>query len=154
MMLAMIIKPVGYAEILDAPNAQELFRAYSDECSIPEIGTPKPQAKTYEMLEASGALHTFGLYDDETLVGFAAVLISVLPHYGQKVATLESIFIAPDHRSKDAGKTLMLCVEQFADVQGCAAILYTAPAGSRLETLLSHSSDYRHTNTVFCRRLN
>jgi GNAT superfamily N-acetyltransferase len=150
----MNIKPVGYAEILDAPNAQELFRAYADECSIPEIGSPNPQASMYDLLEASGAMHTFALYEADEIVGFASVLISTLPHYGQKVATLESIYVAPEHRAGASGKALMLCVEQFADVQGCAAVLYSAPTGSRLEKLLGHSPEYRQTNSVFCRRLN
>jgi GNAT superfamily N-acetyltransferase len=148
-----VIRPVCYSEILEAPNAQGLLAAYADECSIPEIGEPKPQATQYELLESAGALHTFGVYENDELVGFASVLIAPLPHYGRKVATIESIFVHPAHRESAIGRTLMLVVEQFADVQGCAAILYSAPKGSRFDKLLNILPDYRNTNAVYCRSL-
>jgi GNAT superfamily N-acetyltransferase len=148
-----VIKPVCYSEILDAPNAQGLLAAYASECSLPEIGRACPKASQYELLEAAGALHTFGVYEQDELIGFAAVLLAELPHYSRKVATIESIFIHPDHRESGVGMTLMLVVEQFADVQGCAAVLYSAPSGSRFEKLLSYLPQYRNTNSVYCRSL-
>lgn len=148
-----VIKPVCYSEILEAPNAQRLFTAYAAECSIPEIGEAHPQSKQYELLESAGVLHTFGVYEEDELIGFASVLICSLPHYGRKVATIESIFIHPEHRDACIGRTLMLVVEQFADVQGCAAILYSAPSGSRFNKLLDHLPEYRNTNAVYCRSL-
>lgn len=149
-----VIRPVRYTEILDAPNAQKLLQEYADECSIPEIGDPTPQVEQYALLEDAGVMHTFAAYEGEELVGFAAVLTSVLPHYSRKVATLESIFISPKHRKGTVGRTLMLVVEQFADVQGCSAVLYTAPTGSRFGKLLAHLPGYRNTNAVYCRSLN
>ena len=150
----MEIRPVSYADILRAPNAQALISAYAQECAIPEIGAPCPQADMYALLESTGALHSFGVYKDEKLVGFAAVLFAVLPHYGRKVATLESIFIAEEHRDGGVGRSLMLALEQFADEQECAAILYSAPADSRFDQFLSLVPEYRQTNNVYCRRLN
>jgi GNAT superfamily N-acetyltransferase len=150
--MSSVIRPASYAEILDAPNAQELLDAYAAECSIPEIGSTAPQSETYSMLEQSGALHCFGVYADEQLVGFAAVLLPILPHYSRKVATIESIFVAQEHRA-GIGRALLLAIEQFSKLQGCEAVLYTAPAGSRFDALLAHSSVYRHTNNVYCRSL-
>lgn len=147
-----VIKPVCYSEILEAPNAQGLFAAYASECSLPEIGRACPKASQYELLEAAGVLHTFGVYEQDELIGFAAVLLAELPHYGKKVATVESIFVHPDHRA-GIGSTLLLVVEQFADVQGCAAVIYSTPSGSRFEKLLSYLPQYRNTNSVFCRSL-
>lgn len=148
------IRRISYADVLRAPNAQELIDAYARECSIPEIGTPNPQSSMYSLLEASKMLHSFGVYRGEFLIGFAAVLVSILPHYGEKVATLESIFVAPEHRLGHAGRLLMLAVEQCAAAEGCAAVLYTAPAGSRFDQFLSQMDAYRQTNRVYCRRLN
>lgn len=150
--MSAVIRPARYSEILDAPNAQELLNEYAEECSIPEIGSTAPKTETYAMLEDSGAMHCFGVYIEEQLVGFAAVLLPILPHYSVRVATIESIFVAQEHRAQ-VGSVLLLVIEQFADLQGCAAVLYTTPAGSRFDTLLSLSSEYRHTNNVYCRSL-
>lgn len=148
------IKPISYADILKAPNAQELIDAYSAECSIPEIGASHPQSDMYALLESNGALHAFGVYKGEILIGFAAVLTSVLPHYGRRVAMVESIFVAKDHRVGHAGRLLMLAIEQFADERNCEAILYSAPADSRFDHFLDLLPAYRETNHVYCRRLN
>lgn len=147
------IQTISYSDILRAPKAPDLISAYAQECSIPEIGTPNPQSDLYSLLETSKALRAFGVYRGEELVGFAALLVSVLPHYGQKVATLESIFVHPDHREGHAGRLLMLAVEQCADEQECTAILYSAPTDSRFDHFLGHQEAYRHTNNVYCRRL-
>jgi GNAT superfamily N-acetyltransferase len=149
-----VIRPISYADILQAPSAQELIDAYAAECSIPEIGTPCPQSDLYALLEASGALHTFGVYKSDELVGFAAVLTSVLPHYGQKVATLESIFVAHKHRDADVGRMLLMAVEEFAKEQDCEVVLYSAPLDSRFDRFLGYLPEYRQTNKVYCRRLN
>lgn len=89
----------------------------------------------------------------QQLVGFASVLVSVLPHYGRKVATLESLFVSAPHRSGGKGAHLMAAVEEFARQSGCVAILYSAPAGGKLERLLTIQRKYRLTNSVFCRSL-
>lgn len=149
-----VIRPISYASILTAPNAQELIDAYSQECSIPAIGAAHPQPKIYDLLEQNGMLRAFGVYRGDDLIGFAAMLVSILPHYGRKVATLESIFVHPDHRVGHAGRLLMLAVEQCAEQEDCGAILYSAPADSRFDHFLGHLEEYQHTNNVYCRRLN
>lgn len=152
--MSAVIRPARYSEILDAPNAQELLNAYAAECSIPEIGTASAKSETYALLEASGKLHCLGVYSEELLVGFASILIAEFPHYdGQRVATIESIFVDKYYRSGGLGKCLLLAIEQFADEHGCSVVLYTTPEGSRFDALLRNSSEYRHTNNVYCRSL-
>lgn len=149
------IRPISYAEILQAPNAQELINGYAAECSLPEIGECCPQSDTYQMLEESGVLQAFGVYSAfGWMIGFAVVLVSILPHYSKRVASLESIYVDPEHRDHSVGKSLMLTVEQFADDMDCEAVLYSAPVGTRFDRYLSLCSDYRHSNNVYCRRLN
>ena len=146
------IRPVGYANILNDPKAGELFAAYSQECAIAEIGETNPQTQLYEAMETSGLMRTFGAYAGGVLVGFATVLVYVLPHYGQRVAAIESLFVAKDKRSI-VGWNLMQYIEAHARLAGCKAVLYSAPAGGRLEQLLSSLRNYRRTNTVFTRSL-
>jgi hypothetical protein len=109
--MEVVIKPVTYSAILQAPNAQALFDAYSAECSIPEIGACSPQEQTYANLEHSGTMYCFGAFKGESLIGFATVLCYTGTHYAEKVATVESIFISPEHRELRVARNLMAEVE-------------------------------------------
>ena len=147
------IRPVSYSEILDAPNASELLEEYSEECSIPEIGKGWPCRELYEALEKSGGYQVFGVYEDGALIGFAGVLVYVLPHYGKKIANTESIFISYNHRGNGAGTKLKAFVRQYAKNRGCVAFQYVAPFGSRFERLLASDKGCRQTGSVFTERL-
>lgn len=150
----MTIRSVLYSEILDAPNAAELLAEYTAECSLPELGQTHPQPQLYQRMEESGGLQVFGVYDGKELIGFAAVLVYVLPHYGKKVATTESIFIAESHRHTGIGEELIAYIEAYARSTGCFVFLYSAPVGSRFDRLLAlHYGKYRHTNNVYLRQL-
>lgn len=144
------IKPVGVGDILEATD---LITEYTAECSIPAIGKIDPNHEIYESLERSGVFKCFGVFDGEMLVGFATILTMVFPHYGSKVATVESLFVAAASRKSVAGTELLEVLEGYAKFQGCVAILYSAPAGGRLEKLLSVKKNCQRTNTVFCRSL-
>ncbi|HZW05396.1 MAG TPA: GNAT family N-acetyltransferase [Candidatus Nitrosotalea sp.] len=143
------IRTVGFVEILDAPNADTLLAEYAAECSIPEIGTISPQRETYARMESSGLMHSFGAFEGNDLVGFATVLVCVLPHYGKRIATVESLFLASSHRSGGYGRRLMSEIEAWAKQAQCVAMLYNARAGSRLERLLASIPKYQRTNSVF-----
>jgi GNAT superfamily N-acetyltransferase len=144
------IRQIPYASILEAGD---LLAEYAAECSIPEIGEASPQSVMYAMMESSGMFHTFGAFHGDELVGFAAELTYVLPHYGKKIATVESLFVAKKHRTGNTGLDLMSAIEKFAKSKECVAILYSAPTGSQLEKLLSLLKPYRRTNSVFCRHI-
>jgi GNAT superfamily N-acetyltransferase len=148
-----MIKTISYLDILGDPKAESLFAEYAAESSISEIGEINPQTQLYAAMDASGMLRCFGAYDGERLIGFATTLLYSLPHYGKKIATVESIFVAKDERSSGAGRELMEAVEEYAKGAGCVAILYTAPVGSQLERLLNVKRAYRQTNSVFTRSL-
>ena len=148
-----MIRPIGFADILSAPNARELIAEYSAECSIAEIGPINPQKAIYAALEANRAMQCFGAFKDDTLTGFATVLVSVNPHYGRKLAVIESLFVTAENRRSDAGTELLAAVESYARGTECAGILYSAPAGGSLERLLQRRAQYTLTNTVFFRSL-
>ena len=145
-----MIKPISYAEILECPD---LLTEYAAECSIPEIGPINPQREMYAALENAGIMKAFAAFNAEKLIGFATVLTTVIPHYGQKIATLESLFVSKKFRNSGAGGKLMDAVESYAKEAACVGILYSAPAAGQLERLLAASKKYKRTNAVFYRSL-
>lgn len=151
--MAAVIRPVSYAEILDAPNVSVLLAAYGAECSVPEIGEINPQAELYAQMEQSGIFQVFGAFDGDELVGFASVLVYLNPHYGKMLATVESLFLSPIHRTSKMGQGLMSALEEYAKGRGCEAILYSAKAGSQFEQLLSLMKNYKRSHSVFLRQL-
>ena len=143
------IRRISYADILDSPDAASLLEEYSAECSIPEIGIPKPQRDLYDRMESSGLMHSFGAFYGSEIVGFAMIIIFILPHYGKKIANVESLFLSQSHRRGGAGKKLMEHIEAFAAERQCAGVLYNARAESNLERLLEAVPKYKRTNSVF-----
>jgi hypothetical protein len=139
-----MIKPVSYATILDDPNWPNLFSEYAAECKIRELGAPCPQRDLYEILEHSGGFQAFGVYEKDLLVGFATVLIYVLPHYGRKIATTESIFVLKGKPDQD----LIQHLRRHARNHKCGEFLYVAPVGSRFDRLLS-ACEMHHSNNVY-----
>ena len=148
----MEILPVMYADILNDPACKGLLAEYSTECSIPEIGEANPQAAIYEAMESSGVMQCFGAYQHGALVGFAAIIVYVLPHYGQKIAAVESLFVTESERPA-TGRALLDAIEAHGRSSQCQVILYSAPADSRLERMLSAAKSYRRSNSVFVKAL-
>ena len=142
----MEIRAVSYNHVL---NSEALLKEYGDECSIPEIGAPNPQREAYGRMEQSGLMHTFGVFEGYELIGFASILLFVLPHYGKKIANVESLFLTKAHRKGFAGLKLLSYIEAWAKANQCVVMLYNARAGSRLERLLGCLSRYKRTNSVF-----
>lgn len=142
------VLPIRYSDVLGSPLIEE----YAADCGIDAIGKPDPQVEMYEQMESIGLMRVFGLYRDALLIGFAAVLVSVLPHYGKKVATVESLYVTTKHRGLASGK-LLKAVEAYAGASGCVSILYSAPALSDFSRMLANRGDYRRTSSVYCRRL-
>jgi hypothetical protein len=143
-----MIRPVSYAEIFNDPSFSILTEEYGAECST--LGKPNPQPDLYKLLEESGGLQVFGVYEETSLVGFASVLIYNLPHFGNKIATTESIFITRNFRHY--GLDLMATIEHYAKVSGCEDFLYSTPVDSRFDRLLN-ALEYDHTNNVYRRKL-
>lgn len=144
---------MSFADILANPEAGPLFAEYAAECSLPEIGSIAPQADLYAVMERGGSLRTFGVFRKKQLIGFASLLVYVLPHYGRKVASTESIFIAAAERNTGAGKQLLAFIEHYAHDAGCQAVLYSAPTGSQFARVLAAQRKYRHSNDIFIRKL-
>lgn len=146
------VRQVAWNEILGDANFAALMAEYADECSIPEIGAPAPDREAYDMLERSGYMQCFGAYDGN-LVGFAVVLTAVVPHYSQRIATVESVFVAKGHRASGIGAALLRKIERHARAKQCRALMFSAPVGSDFHKCLAGSMSFRHTGASYCKRL-
>ena len=144
-----MIKLVRCAEWLLSEEGKPLIAEYSAECSIPEIGPINPQPETYAAMENAGLMQSFAAYDGGKLAGFANLLTPIMPHYGVKVATVETLYIA---EWSGLGSDLMRAMAEYAEGAGCVGILCSAPTGGRFERYLEASKHYQRTNTVFYRR--
>lgn len=146
------IKPIQFGVILQDENAA-LIAEYAAECSIASIGPINPQPDIYAALERAGMAQCFAVLCDGRLVGFANVLMTVMPHYGRKLATVESLFVSAPYRNTRAGIALLSVIEGHALAAGCVGVLYSAPADGKLERLLARQKRYERTNVVFYRGL-
>ena len=144
------IKRISCEDIFYAPNSAELLDAYSKDCVMPDYN---PQRQMYAALENSGALHCFGAYSDDILVGFVSVITGVMPHNGKRMATIESLFALPSHRKLGTGDALLSAVERFASEEKYVVLLYTARVGSPLEVVLSRRPGCKASHTMFTRWL-
>lgn len=147
------ITQTSITAIEDAPNSVDLLAAYAAESCIPEIGTPTAQWNQYRAIEMTGIMRTLVAHDGDKVVGFVVLLLSTLPHYGEKVATTESFFVLPEYRSAGLGLALLRRAEKLAASEEAKALLVSAPYGGKLQTVLNASRRYRPTNTVFTKRL-
>lgn len=148
----MLIQQCTFADLVAAPAFAKLADEHATE-SV-RVGLPvNLHTPGYEALEASGMSTLFAAYHEGELVGFANVLVAVMPHYSEPLATIESIFVASAHRNTGAGTALLRAVEHVAREKGAAGLLVSAPIGGRLADVMGRKRDYRETNRVFYRAL-
>ncbi|WP_369952279.1 GNAT family N-acetyltransferase [Ralstonia syzygii] len=146
------VRPCTVADVESAPNMALLLAEYGAESAIPELGPVNPQFPLYKALEANGSVRMLGAFHDGELVGFMAVLVSVLPHFGVVVGTSESYFVASHDRKSGAGLDLLHAAEDMAREMGAIGFFVSTPVGSRLERVMP-GVGYRDTNRVFFKAL-
>lgn len=142
------VKKRAFSEIEGDDRFPALAREYAAESAI--LGLPPAGEKfaIYPAIESSGIFHIYGAFIDGSLVGFIALLLPVIPHYGVAIAIAESFFVAKEHRKSGAGTQLRHAAERHARDAGSPALLLSAPTGGRLAKVLPHVG-YRETNRVF-----
>jgi GNAT superfamily N-acetyltransferase len=148
-----MIERKSVAELSADPLFRQLLREYAAESAIAGIDPGEPRIDIYEMLESAGAITVLASYDNGELSGFLCLLVSILPHFGVKVATTESYFVTKEKRHTGAGLALLREAETLAKELGASCILVSAPIGGRLDKILESVDTYRETNRVFFRRL-
>lgn len=141
------------AVIQTAPNLAALLDGYGAESAIKGMPPFNAQMGAYSAMEAAGILHPLVAFDGDVLVGFLLLLIAPLPHYGVKVATTESFFVAPEYRDAGHGLRLLRAAEVHAATLGAACLLVSAPKDGRLAAVLERLPHYSETNRVFFKGL-
>jgi len=140
-----MIRKVSYSELFMNESFQDLVEQYGEECS--SLGSPNPDPLLYAILEKSGGFQAFGVYDGGRLIGFGSVLVYVLPHFGRKIASSESVFISKENRKSWLGIDLLDEMKDYAKERECEKFLWSAPVGSHFDQLLSVL--YPHINNVY-----
>jgi GNAT superfamily N-acetyltransferase len=141
---------MGYSfdELEQNPDFKAVMAEYSDEAAMDELGPVNPQFDMYRAMENAGTAELIVAMLDGVLVGFAVVLVTVVPHYGKVIATMESLFSMQHVRRLGTGVMLMRASERFAHERGSAGLFVSARVGSSLETVASVMC-YRKTNSVY-----
>lgn len=147
-MPSIVIRPCTVSDMENAPNLASLLAEYGAESAIEGLGQPAAQLETYHQMEAMGVLHPIGAFQGDELVGFLIMIISVLPHYGARIGSTESFFVASAARKSGAGLKLLREAERLAEAQGAMGFFVSAPIGSRLDQVLT-AKRYLETNRVF-----
>lgn len=148
----MIVRRTTISELENSPNIHDLLKEYAAESSVK--GLPKPNAKVelYRAIEGSGQIVMLGTWANGELIGFAAVINTVLPHYGIIVSVMESLFVTAERRNTGAGLGLIRLAEKIAASVNSPGLLVSAPAGGVLEQILPRVG-YGITNTAWFKSL-
>lgn len=143
-----MIKKILFADMIAAPNWQELEDGYAIECRTEGFPKPTPNVELYTRLEAIGTLTFFGAFEDGVLMGFISVICTPAAHYDITLCTTESFFVLEKYRNKGAGLKLLREAEKFAKEKQAAGLLVSAKSGGRLAEVLE-KMDYKENNRVF-----
>lgn len=142
---------VPFATLESAPNFGELIAAYAKEAGMAGMPPPKPHIETYRLLDKTGMLKTICAYLGQEVVGFIVILVNMSPHYGVKLAHMESFFVSRVHRSTGAAMRLLHHAEDLAREMGAVGLMCAAAIGGNLERVLSSRSNYSKTHVGFFR---
>ena len=94
-MPGMEIKALTVDEFRSRPEWPALIREYAVESALEMCAdTAAPQWDAYQALLDQGALVVLGAFDADRLIGFLTVVVTVLPHFGVRMACTESYFVA------------------------------------------------------------
>jgi GNAT superfamily N-acetyltransferase len=151
--MTIAIRKCTVAELKGDSYFPALVREYAEDCRLDGLPPPDEKLAAYDLIERSGIFTAYGAFADGVLVGFMAVLVPVIPHYGIGITVTESLFVGAAHRGTGAGLALLRAAERHAEEAGSPALMVSAPTGGQLADVLSRHKNYRETNRVFMRGL-
>lgn len=147
-----LIRKVTVAQIANDPDFNKLARLYAEECRPDGMPEMKLDFDTYQRLEDVGMLRVYGacLAFRKKLVGFVVVLTPPSLHYSTRIATVDSIYVLPEHRKFGTGQRLLGIAETAAMLTGCTGIFVNAPTGGRLSRAMA-AVGYKQAYSLFFR---
>lgn len=140
------------SDLEQAPEFGALVDEYALEAARADLGGIRVQVGQYKQLEAIGMMRFVAAWRGAELVGFATVMVAIVPHYGKPVATTETLFVSSGARAGGAGLAMLKEVELIAKDMGAEGVFVSAPAGGVLSKVLPRTG-FRHTNEVFFKGL-
>lgn len=152
-MTDLVIKQCAIADVVNAPNFNDILNAYESECAIPEITGANPSLDTYSMLESLGKIIVIGAFSGSYLAGVLIVVVTEFPHFSRIIASSESFFVDRNHRKNGTGKRMLALAEEKAKCMGAVGLFMSAVANGRLEKA-APMMGFRKTNTQFFKVLN
>jgi len=148
----MEIREITLDELVNDPSFEGLSREYHEESGNPDLGKARGDLDVYRKREAAGLLRLAGAYgEDGNLVGWVSVFPTEHIHYSRPIAVLDTVFLSKRFRLGPAGLKLLHKAYGLAASVGADGIYMSAPAGSRLEKLLSRIS--KPKDVVFWKKL-
>lgn len=90
---------------------------------------------------------------DDQVIGMVSLLYLVSTAMGGKVAMLEDMIIAPEHRSHGLGQQLLTAAIDFARQQGCLRITLLTDADNEPAQQFYQRQGFVHSSMVPMRRM-
>lgn len=129
------IEDIRAHDLLSDPVGSKLVERYRDECAKPPFAESTPDPEAYEAMESFGNYRLAWMKKDGKPIGFVGVLVCKVPHFSMVCASIESLYLAPEHRKGFNGLRLLQWAKKVARQAGAVGITMTAVEGTRLEQL-------------------
>jgi GNAT superfamily N-acetyltransferase len=147
-----MIKKVNPYVILEATNIDDIFEEYFSEGKTELIKDFEVNKDTYYRLNNQRVLDCYGLFDDNSLVGFIMSSTTESPHYSKLVTTVLSFFIKKENRKFGSAKKLLSCIEVEAERRGASALVIASPYEATLGKFITKLG-FNPTHTLYGKSL-
>lgn len=149
--MSMEMRPMTVAEFFERPEANDIIAEYTAESGNPDLGSAMPSQQQYEQMESSGILSVLGAFEGDSLVGFVSVVVTMYPHFGKLVGSVESIWLRKNKRAGGAGLRLLKAAFANAKERGAVGCYLGARFGSRQHKLYERL--FQPMNVLFWKKL-
>lgn len=131
----MKIEPIPIKKLFEHPQFDEVVADYCNESGNPDLGSAMPTLEWYQRMEDAGLFQCCAAFDADRLVGIVTVVVTLYPHFGKLVGSVESIWLHKDYRKGVAGLRLINEAKRVAKDMGAVGVYFGARDGSRLARL-------------------
>tara|TARA_R110002126_G_scaffold47542_1_gene133250 strand:+ start:869 stop:1330 length:462 start_codon:yes stop_codon:yes gene_type:complete len=145
------VRPFTFSELSTKDEFLGMLSEYGEETAFPGLPISTKLSDfsgTYLALESAGVLHIYGAMEGDKLVGFLALVVTMLPKYTQLMASTESFFVSKDYRSTGAGMALLRAAERCAERAGACGILVSTPHGGKFTSVMEKTK-YTERHRMF-----
>jgi GNAT superfamily N-acetyltransferase len=129
------VKELSFEELRDADGLLETVEEYGATHADKEVGIPQPDFAAYERLASSGVLRFIGAFEDESVVGFAVLIVSPSRHYEEPAVSTDCIYLRKSARRSGLGLMLLSKMAEVTAREGAKGYAMVAQPGSTLDRL-------------------